>query len=51
VLTDLRDGSTRVVVDVDLKQFFDKVHQDRLMSKVAERVTDQAVAVRLSAGA
>jgi RNA-directed DNA polymerase len=29
------------VVDIDLEQFFDRVHHDRLMARVAERVTDK----------
>jgi RNA-directed DNA polymerase len=29
------------VVDVDLEKFFDRVHHDRLMARVAERVTDK----------
>lgn len=29
------------VVDIDLEQFFDQVNQDRLMSRVAERVADK----------
>ncbi|MFQ5705728.1 MAG: group II intron reverse transcriptase/maturase [Gemmatimonadales bacterium] len=29
------------VVDIDLEQFFDRVNQDRLMSRVAERVADK----------
>ena len=31
------------VVDIDLEQFFDRVNQDRLMSRVAERVSDKRV--------
>ncbi len=29
------------VVDIDLEQFFDRVNQDRLMSRVAERISDK----------
>ena len=29
------------VVDIDLEQFFDRVNHDRLMARVAERVTDK----------
>jgi RNA-directed DNA polymerase len=29
------------VVDIDLEQFFDRVNHDRLMARVAERVTDR----------
>jgi RNA-directed DNA polymerase len=31
------------VVDVDLEKFFDRVHHDRLMARVAERVSDKRV--------
>lgn len=31
------------VVDIDLEKFFDRVHHDRLMSRVAERVQDKRV--------
>jgi RNA-directed DNA polymerase len=31
----------RIVVDLDLKKFFDRVNHDRLMAKLAERVTDK----------
>lgn len=31
----------RWVVDLDLEKFFDRVHHDRLMSRVAERVSDK----------
>jgi group II intron reverse transcriptase/maturase len=31
------------VVDIDLEKFFDKVNHDRLMAKLAERVTDKAL--------
>ena len=29
------------VVDIDLEQFFDRVNQDRLMSRVAQRISDK----------
>ena len=32
-----------IVVDIDLEQFFDRVNQDRLMARVAERVSDKRV--------
>ena len=32
-----------VVVDIDLGKFFDRVNQDRLMARVAERVSDKRV--------
>ena len=32
-----------VVVDLDLEKFFDRVNQDRLMARVAERVSDKRV--------
>ena len=31
------------VVDIDLEKFFDRVHHDRLMARVAERVSDKRV--------
>lgn len=31
------------VVDIDLEKFFDRVHHDRLMSRIATRVTDKRV--------
>jgi RNA-directed DNA polymerase len=31
------------VVDIDLEKFFDRVNQDRLLARVAERVTDKRV--------
>lgn len=31
------------VVDIDLEQFFDRVNQDRLMSRVAERISNKRV--------
>lgn len=33
----------RVVVDIDLEKFFDRVHHDRLMTRLAERVKDKSV--------
>lgn len=39
----------RWVVDVDLEKFFDRVNHDRLMSRVAERVSDKR-ALRLIRG-
>jgi len=33
----------RIVVDIDMEKFFDRIHHDRLMGKVAERVPDKAV--------
>ena len=40
------------VVDIDLGQFFDRVNQDRLMARVAERVADMLKLIRtfLTAG-
>lgn len=38
----LADGY-RWVVDIDLEKFFDRVHHDRLMSRIAERVHDRRV--------
>lgn len=32
-----------IVVDMDLEKFFDRVHHQRLMSKLAEQVTDKRV--------
>ena len=32
-----------MVVDIDLEKFFDRVNQDRLMARVAERVSDKRV--------
>jgi RNA-directed DNA polymerase len=33
----------RIVVDIDLEKFFDRVHHDRLMARLAERVQDKTV--------
>ncbi|OMF37395.1 group II intron reverse transcriptase/maturase [Paenibacillus sp. FSL H8-0548] len=33
----------RIVVDIDMEKFFDRIHHDRLMAKVAQRVPDKAV--------
>src|SRR5665647_193733 len=38
----MREGY-RIVVDIDLEKFFDRVHHDRLMANLAERVADQAL--------
>ena len=32
-----------IVVDIDLEKYFDRVNQDRLMARVAERVSDKRV--------
>ena len=32
-----------IVVDIDLENFFDRVNQDRLMARIAERVSDKRV--------
>jgi RNA-directed DNA polymerase len=37
------EGGYSWVVDLDLEKFFDRVHQDKLMSLVKERVTDRRV--------
>lgn len=31
------------VVDIDLEKFFDKIHQDRLMTRLAQRIQDKRV--------
>jgi len=36
-------GGRRWVVDLDLEKFFDRVNHDRLMAKIAERVSDKRV--------
>ncbi|GLX65672.1 hypothetical protein MU1_00160 [Paenibacillus glycanilyticus] len=33
----------RIVVEIDLEKFFDRVHHDRLMARLAERVPDKRV--------
>lgn len=33
----------RMVIDMDLEKFFDRIHHDRLMAKLSERVTDKTV--------
>ncbi len=33
----------RIVVDLDLEKFFDRVNHDRLMARLAERVTDKVL--------
>ena len=38
----VQDGY-RVVVDVDLEKFFDRVHHDVLMDRLAKRIEDKAV--------
>lgn len=38
----MREGH-RIVVDIDMEKFFDRIHHDRLMAKLAERVTDKTV--------
>src|SRR5262245_15520379 len=34
-------GGYRVVVDLDLEKFFDRANHDRLMAKIAERISDK----------
>jgi RNA-directed DNA polymerase len=36
-------GGCRWVVDLDLEKFFDRVNHDKLMAKIAERVSDKRV--------
>ena len=36
-------GGSRVVVDVDLEKFFDRVNRDILMARLARRIDDKAV--------
>ncbi|MFD2116602.1 group II intron reverse transcriptase/maturase [Paenibacillus yanchengensis] len=38
--TFLQEGY-RIVVDLDLEKFFDRVHHDRLMARLAEKITDK----------
>lgn len=38
----LKEGH-RIVVDIDMEKFFDRIHHDRLMAKLAEQVTDKTV--------
>jgi RNA-directed DNA polymerase len=33
----------RIVIDIDLEKFFDRVHHDRLMAKLAEHITDKTL--------
>lgn len=33
----------RIVVDIDLEKFFDRVHHDRLMARLAEEITDKTL--------
>lgn len=42
----VQDGS-RVVVDVDLEKFFDRVNHDILMARLARRIDDKAVLRRI----
>ncbi|NGZ10573.1 MAG: group II intron reverse transcriptase/maturase [Nitrospira sp. LK70] len=37
------------VVDIDLEKFFDRVHHDRLMSRIATRVADKRVLILIRA--
>ncbi|MCM3636076.1 reverse transcriptase domain-containing protein, partial [Paenibacillus camelliae] len=37
------EEGNRIVVDIDMEKFFDRIHHDRLMAKLAERVTDKMV--------
>ena len=37
------DGGFRVVVDIDLEKFFDRVNHDILMHRIAKRVNDKGV--------
>jgi group II intron reverse transcriptase/maturase len=39
------DEGYHVVVDIDLEKFFDRVHHQRLLSKLAQRVGDRSVLV------
>src|SRR5262249_61630693 len=39
----------RWVVDVDLEKFFDRVNHDRLLAKIAERVSDKRLLTLLGA--
>src|SRR5215472_3919803 len=36
-------GGYRFVVDLDLEKFFDRVNHDRLMAKLAERISDKGM--------
>lgn len=38
----MREGY-RIVVDIDLEKFFDRVHHDRLMARLAERIADKTL--------
>src|SRR5690606_35989795 len=33
----------RIVVDIDLEKFFDRVHHDRLMARLAEKIMDKTL--------
>lgn len=37
------EGGKRYVVDIDLEKFFDKIHQDRLISRISERISDKRI--------
>lgn len=37
------NGGNRIVIELDLEKFFDKVNHDRLMQKVSERIKDKRV--------
>jgi RNA-directed DNA polymerase len=39
------EAGYRIVVDMDLSKFFDRVHHDKLMARVARRVTDKRVLI------
>ena len=39
----LTRGGRRVVVDVDLSKFFDRVNHDILMAKLAKRIADKTM--------
>ncbi len=36
-------GGCRVIVDIDLSKFFDRVHHQRLMARIARRISDRRV--------
>lgn len=36
-------GGLRYVVDIDISKFFDRVHHDRLLARLATRITDKRV--------
>ena len=37
------ENGHKIVVDIDIQNFFDKINQDKLMSKIARQVTDKRV--------